>query len=45
MSELPEYEEIDRLYKEANEELYKYRDQCKNQALELFSKWFWALWD
>ena len=23
----------------------KYRDDCKNEFFELFSKYFWSLWD
>lgn len=44
-SELPEYAETTEKYFEEDQKLEAYRDECKNQALELFSKWFWALWD
>lgn len=44
-SELPEYKDISDYYYEEEDELTKYQDQCKNQAFELFSKWFWNLWD
>lgn len=23
----------------------EYRDECKNKGLQLFSEWFWELWD
>ena len=40
---MPEYKEIcDRYYKE-EDNLNVYREHCKNEALELFFKWFYAL--
>ena len=35
------------LFREASEETCtnKYREQCKDEALALFSKWFYCLWD
>lgn len=44
-SELPEYAETMERYWEEDRKLEDYRDECKNQALGLFTKWFWALWD
>lgn len=44
-SELPEYAEVEEKYLEAERELEKYREQCKDEAFELFSKWFYHLWD
>jgi len=44
-NELPEYKEIEKKYFDAEKELSEYRERCKNQAFELFSKWFYALWD
>ena len=42
-SDIPEYKEIcDRYYKE-EDNLNVYREHCKNEALELFFKWFYAL--
>ncbi|MCB7319912.1 helix-turn-helix domain-containing protein [Lacrimispora sp. 210928-DFI.3.58] len=44
-SEIPEYQELDRLYWEEEKKLETYRDECKDKAFEMFSKWFWHLWD
>lgn len=44
-SELPEYAETEEKYMAAERELEKYREQCKDEAFELFSKWFYHLWD
>lgn len=42
-SNMPEYKEIcDRYYKEEYN-LNVYREHCKDEALELFSKWFYRL--
>lgn len=42
-SHMPEYKEIcDRYYKEEYN-LNVYREHCKDEALELFSKWFYSL--
>lgn len=43
--ELPEYKDIEDKYFAAWKELGAYREQCKNRAFELFSKWFYSLWD
>ena len=45
LGDLPEYKEISELYFNESRVLDDYRDDCKNKALELFSKWFWDLWD
>ena len=29
----------------SNKELDEYREECKNKAFALFSKWFYSLWD
>ncbi len=42
-SHLPEYKEICALFSEEERKLNGYREQCKNEALELFSKWFYNL--
>ena len=42
-SHLPEYKEICEQYSEEERKLSAYREQCKNEALELFSKWFYRL--
>lgn len=39
------YEEIMKLYMQEWRRIDEYRDECKNKGLELFSKWFWHLWD
>lgn len=43
--EVPEYQELDEKYMEEGRKLEEYRNQCKNEFFELFSKWFWAFWD
>ena len=40
---MPEYKEICELHSEEERKLSAYREQCKNEALELFSKWFYSL--
>lgn len=35
----------DSKYWDAERELDDYREKCKNQAFELFSKYFWNLWE
>ena len=40
---MPEYKEICELHSEEEHNLNVYREQCKNEALELFSKWFYSL--
>ena len=42
-SDMPEYKEICEQYFEEERKLSTYREQCKNEALELFSKWFYSL--
>ena len=44
-SEIPEYKDIEEKYYEEEKALSQYREDCKNEALELFSKWFYSLWD
>ena len=41
--EMPEYKDIEEKYYEEEKLLRKYREDCKNEALELFSKWFYSL--
>lgn len=45
MSELPEYEEISRLYMEEEKRLEKYREKCKDEVFDLTKKYFFSLWD
>ena len=40
---LPEYKEISECYFEQDRKLNEYREQCKNEAMELFTKWFYSL--
>lgn len=40
---MPEYKDICELHSEEERKLNAYREQCKNEALELFSKWFYSL--
>ena len=42
-SDMPEYKDICELHSEEERKLNAYRDQCNNEALELFSKWFYRL--
>ena len=44
-SDLPEYKETSEKFMEEDRLIYKYRDECKDKGLKLFSKWFWNLWD
>lgn len=44
-SDLPKYKETEDKYYAEEKTLSQYREECKNQALELFSKWFYYLWD
>ena len=43
--ELREYKEISRLYLEEEKRIYEYRESSKNELFQLFSKWFYDLWD
>lgn len=43
--DVPEYKEISDKYIQEERELAKYQDDCKNEGIEMFSKWFWSLWD
>lgn len=45
MDELPEYRLISKRYFQAEERLRRYRDECKNEAMEMLKKYFWTLWD
>lgn len=44
-SELPEYKETSEKFLKREEDLAAYRDKCKNEFFELFSRYFWNLWD
>lgn len=45
MADFPEYEEVNNKYRKGDEDLYEYRNKCKDKAFQLFSKWFYHLWD
>lgn len=45
MKEVPEYEEIDKLWTKRERELEEYREKCQKEALELFARYFNDLWD
>ena len=40
---LPEYKEISELYFDEERKISEYQVQCKDKALEMFSKWFYSL--
>ena len=41
---LPEYKEISELYFDEDHKIREYQAQCKDKAIETFSKWFYSLW-
>ena len=43
--DVPEYKPISDKYYEEEKNLREYRFACKDEALALFSKWFFHLWD
>lgn len=43
--ELPEYKEIEEKYMEEERKIAQYRVECKDEAFQLFSYWFYHLWD
>ena len=45
MEEIPEYRDICEKYWNEEKSLEIYRNKCKDKAFELFTKWFWNLWD
>ena len=45
MKEVPEYEEIDKLWTKRERELEEYREKCQKETLELLVKHFNDLWD
>ena len=40
LGDAPEYKEISDLYYDEYKTIDKYRDECKDKAFELFSRWF-----
>ena len=45
LGDVPEYQNIQNKYLKEEQKIDQYRNECKNKGLELFSKWFWSLWD
>ena len=45
MDELPEYKEISEQYFAEERKLDKYRDEVKNEALDMMKEYFFHLWD
>lgn len=45
MHELPEYKEISDKYREQERRLEQYRNECKDEAMDMLKKYFFALWD
>lgn len=45
MHELPEYKEISDKYHEEERILEQYRGRCKDEAMDMLKKYFFALWD
>ena len=45
MDEISEFKEISEKYFAEDKELEKYREQCKNEAMDLLKEHFFALWD
>ena len=41
----PTAQEINDKYFEYERKIFEYRDQCKKEFFELFSEYFWQLWD
>ena len=41
---MPEYKEISDLYFNEERKISEYQVQCKDKAIEMFSKWFYSLW-
>ena len=41
----PDYEELERNYMQAENEITAYRNKCKDEFFALFAEHFWNLWD
>ncbi|MDO5296140.1 MAG: hypothetical protein Q4F00_05785 [bacterium] len=41
----PDYEELERNYMQAENEITAYRNRCKDEFFALFAEHFWNLWD
>lgn len=45
LPDILEYKETEELFIKETIRLDEYRDRCKTEAINLFNKWFWNLWD
>jgi len=45
MDEIPEYKEIYEKHREEDEKLEKYREECKDEAIDMLKEYFFSLWD
>lgn len=45
MDEVPKYREISECYRSEEEKLGRYREECKDEALDMLKKYFYSLWD
>ena len=45
MNEIPEYKEIYEKHREEDEKLEKYREECKDEAIDMLKEYFFSLWD
>ena len=43
--DVEEYRDIAEKHMQEEREIDKYRMACKDEAFQLFSQWFYALWD
>ena len=45
MDEIPEYKEIYEKHRVEDEKLEKYREECKDEAIDMLKEYFFSLWD
>ena len=45
MDEIPEYKEIYEKHRVEDDKLEKYREECKDEAIDMLKKYFFSLWD
>lgn len=45
MDEIPEYKEIYEKHREEDEKLEKYREECKDEAIDMLKEYYFSLWD
>ena len=41
----PEWKELKEVWFEEVKKIAEYQDKCKNEFFDLFSKYFWDMWD